>query len=68
MNMLTVQQETILEDIGFIASDESFLYAGFDDVVRGDLKDLKIESLSGKVIYCENGDDFVQQLLSTVKE
>lgn len=67
MNMLTVKQEKMLEDMGFITSDESFLYAGFDDVIRGNLKNLKIESLNGKTIQCETKEEFVQNLVEAAK-
>lgn len=64
MNMLSVANEEVLESLGFVSTDESFLYAGFDDVVKGNLADYSVHSMNGETVYCKNEEEFIDELLS----
>lgn len=66
MNMITAQQETTLEDMGFVSTDASFLYAGIDDVIKGNVHELVVETMSGDFVQCETETEFFEELLSRV--
>jgi len=68
MNMLTREQEQVLESNGFLASDESFLYAGSNDVVRGDVVNLEVSSLENGSSFYSTTEDFFDALLSFVED
>lgn len=68
MNMLTREQENVLESNGFLASDSSFLYVGSQDVVRGDVVNLEVSSLETGSSFYSTTDGFLDALLSFVEE
>lgn len=66
MNIMTEQQETLLENAGFVATDNAFLYTSFDDVIKGNIKDFSVASMQGDTVYCENEQEFIQELLGRI--
>lgn len=64
----SIEEEEILEEYGFVASDTSLINLSGEFGIRGDMSSLRIVTTTGVDISCQDVDQFLNELLTLQRE